>query len=138
MKNGGLFGNILKPKLWLSLAFLVLLMFVSSQLLTVLHKKSDIDQEIAALREEAALAESQNSQLKKMIEYLQSEQFAEEQAKLKLGLKKDGEKVAVITGLDASNVVQSAVVSSSSSLTASDLKANWQRWLAYFLRPNHY
>ena len=131
MKHQGVLSNILKPKLWLSLALLALLIFILAQLFSSWNKKSDIDQEIDALKEEAAKAESQNSQFKKMIEYLESDQFAEEQAKLKLGLRKDGEQVAVITGLaEAATSVATATAAGS---TNTALGSNWRRWLDYFL-----
>ena len=132
MRHRSGLNNVLKPKLWLSLGLLALLIFLSSQLLASLKKKSSIDQEISALKEEASNAESQNSQFKKMIEYLESEQFAEEQAKLKLGLKKEGEQVAVITGLDEATSSQE-VASSSDSSESINLINNWHRWFDYFL-----
>jgi len=132
MRHRSGLNNVLKPKLWLSLGLLALLIFLSSQLLASLKKKSSIDQEISALKEEASKAESQNSQFKKMIEYLESEQFAEEQAKLKLGLKKEGEQVAVITGLDEATSSQE-VASSSDSSESINLINNWHRWFDYFL-----
>jgi cell division protein FtsB len=133
MKQRGILSNILKPKLWLSLALLALLIFLLSQLWTALGKKNDLDKEIASLKEEAAQAEAQNSQFKKMIDYLQSDQFAEEQAKLKLGLKKEGEQVAVVTGLDnASNTMATATFGENTPAPVS-LANNWQNWLNYFL-----
>ncbi len=131
MKHQGVLSNILKPKLWLSLALLALLIFILAQLFSSWNKKSDIDQEIDALKEEAAKAEAQNSQFKKMIEYLESDQFAEEQAKLKLGLRKDGEQVAVITGLE--DVATSAATTTAAGSTNTALGGNWRHWLDYFL-----
>ena len=135
MRQRGILNNVFKPKLWLSLVLLLLLIFLLSQLYASWNKKSDIDREIASLKEEAAKAEAQNSQFKKMIEYLESDQFAEEQAKLKLGLKKEGEQVAVITGLDEATTT----ASSAEALADPEIEAlggNWQRWLDYFLKQN--
>ncbi len=131
MKQRGILSNLFKPKLWLSLGLLVLLIFLLSQLFSSIGKRSEVDKEIASLKEEAAKAESQNSQFKKMIEYLESDQFAEEQAKLKLGLKKEGEQVAVVTGLDSATTSTSTASTDISTTTA--LGSNWQRWLDYFL-----
>jgi cell division protein FtsB len=135
MRQRGILNNVFKPKLWLSLVLLLLLIFLLSQLYASWNKKSDIDREIASLKEEAAKAEAQNSQFKKMIEYLESDQFAEEQAKLKLGLKKEGEQVAVITGLDEATTTASSAEAVANSETEA-LGGNWQRWLDYFLKQN--
>jgi len=129
MMSRGFFSNVLKPKLWLSLGLLALLIFLATRLTGVWRQQSAVDKEIASLKQEAAKAQSQNSQFKKMIDYLESDQFAEEQAKLKLGLKKEGERVAVVTGLD---VATTAATTSDAGAASGSLRDNWHHWLEYF------
>ena len=122
-------------KIWMSLFLVVALFLLLSSLFNVLNKKSAIDEEIDALKTEAARAQSQNSEFKKMIQYLESDQFVEEQAKLKMGLKREGEKVAVVTNSSDSPAVvdnlEQTVEDGPSKTTG--LKERWQRWFDYFL-----
>jgi cell division protein FtsB len=122
-------------KIWMSLFLVVVLGLLLSAQFNVLNKTSAIDDEINALKTEAARAQAQNSGFKKMVQYLQSNQFVEEQAKLKMGLKQEGEKVVVVT--TSSN--SPAVVNDSEPVVSDDisetvgLQERWQRWFDYFL-----
>jgi len=59
-------------------------------------KQYGINGEIKDLEKEISGVESKNSELKGLIDYLGSDQFAEEQARLNLNYKKKGEEVLVI------------------------------------------
>jgi len=66
---------------------------------------------------------------------LESEQFVEEQAKLKMGLKREGEKVAVVTDADQAEPIadQAEPVAQTGTPQTAGLKERWQRWFDYFL-----
>ncbi len=134
-KAGRKMFGFFRLKIWMSLFLVVALFLLLSSLFNVLNKKSAIDEEIDALKTEAARAQSQNSEFKKMIQYLESDQFVEEQAKLKMGLKREGEKVAVVTNSSDSPAVvdnlEQTVEDGPSETTG--LKERWQRWFDYFL-----
>lgn len=134
-RSGRKIFGFFKLKIWMSLFLVVVLGLLLSSLFNVLNKKSAIDEEINALKTEAARAQSQNSEFKQMIQYLQSDQFVEEQAKLKMGLRREGEKVAVVTNASDSPVVvanpEPAVANSQPD--NSGLQERWQRWFDYFL-----
>lgn len=83
------------PKVF-ALGLLALLVAISIPISKNISKRYTIDQEIKDLEKEIEELEAGNRNLKKMIDYLESDQFAEEQARLKLGLKKPGEEVVVI------------------------------------------
>jgi len=92
------------------------------------------------LEKEIANLENKNSNFKDLVSYLESNQFVEEQARLKLGLKKEGEDVAVIkNGLD--NKIENNLTATSSSIfnipgldkaNSVDPISNLQKWLKYF------
>ena len=124
--------SFLKPKLWLSFVLLAALVLIGIALADSWSNKSAVDEEISALKAEAEKAEAQNSQFKKMLSYLESEQFVEEQAKLKMGLKRPGEKVAVITESLATGSEADQVASATPDKISFG-QARWQRWLEYFL-----
>lgn len=75
---------------------LVILVLISIPLARNVSQRYKINKEIKDLEAEIQVLEKQNSGLKNFVEYLGSEQFVEEQARLNLGLKKNGEEVAVV------------------------------------------
>jgi len=134
-RSGRKVFGFFKLKIWMSLFLVVILGLLLSALFNVSDKTSSIDEEINSLKTEAARAQSQNSEFKKMIQYLESDQFVEEQAKLKMGLRKEGEKVAVVTnpsGSPAITPTTEPVVEANNPETAG-LQERWQKWFDYFL-----
>lgn len=73
-----------------------LIVLISFPLAKNVSKRYHLSKEIKELDKEIAEFESKNKDLKELITYLESEQFVEEKARLNLGLKKEGEKVAEI------------------------------------------
>ncbi len=82
----------------LSLSFLGLLIvfLIGLPLINKIKQRNEIKKEIIDLQKEIRDLEEKNSKLEKIVSYLESDQFIEEQARLKLGLKKPGEEVVVI------------------------------------------
>jgi cell division protein FtsL len=60
-----------------------------------------VNNEIGDLQKQINNLESSNNDLAKMETYLQSDQYAEKEARINLGLKKPSEKVAVIENTDS-------------------------------------
>lgn len=80
---------------------LIVLVLISIPLARNVSQRYKINQEIKDLENEIKVLQKQNSGLKDFVDYLGSQQFVEEQARLNLGLKKAGEEVAVIKTDDA-------------------------------------
>lgn len=127
--------NFLKSQLLLSVFLIVVLIFLSWPLAANLNKRSRLDREIEQLKVELARNQAQNNDFKKMIEYLDSDQFALEQAKLNLNLKKDGEKVVSIKDLDvpqeSGQVMEVAPVETELKAPFS-VRSRTKLWLDYF------
>lgn len=87
---------IFSPKV-LTFFCLVLLILLSVPVVKKIKQKQRVDAEITNLQEEVASLEKENQELDKLIEYLKSDQFLEEQTRMNLGFKKPGEEVLVIT-----------------------------------------
>jgi cell division protein FtsB len=64
------------------------------------RQRVQADKEIMDLGKEISALETENEDLKKLKIYLESDQFAEKEARLNLGLKKKGEQVAVIEKIE--------------------------------------
>jgi cell division protein FtsB len=128
------------PK-FLSLIGLTVIVFIGFPLAQNAVKQYRINKEIGELRGEIASLEGKSVDLKKFISYLESDQFAEEQARLILNLKKAGEELTVIK--PATNGLESA--SSSTDNLIFDIPghkkeapprelSNPRKWLNYFLK----
>lgn len=124
-------GFIFRP-ISITLLGLIILIFLSIPLYEKFKQKNIVNAEIEELKNEIARTGEENLELSKMIDYLESEQFKEGQARLNFGLKKRGENVAVIRpsllndSLDATST--KSKINSPSQLNIS----NSERWMEYF------
>ncbi len=110
---------------WLFAGVLVLLLFFSVSLVREVMRKMEIKQEIKRLEDKINSLESDNRELESLIQYLQTEEFIEQEARAKLSLKKPGEKVvAVPDNLEVEPDTQS-------SSTDGEMP-NWRLWWQYF------
>lgn len=134
-KGGQWLRYFMKSQLLLFLALVVLVVVSIWPLTKNYRQKMLIDREIATLKAEIAKAQSQNSDFKKIITYLESDQFAEEQARLNLNLKKPGENVV---SLKDAEVTELSDQDKSKTEAVVELKAPFSvrisvnRWLDYF------
>ncbi len=84
--------------------------------------------------------ENKNIDLNKFVSYLESDQFLEEQARLKLNLKGQGENVAVIKNASTDNQPSLEATSTIFDLTGLNKAqpqktvTNAQRWWKYFFK----
>jgi len=126
---------------FLAMFGLIIIILISFPLVKNVSRGYKTNQEIKKLEKEIANLESKSSNFKDIISYLESEQFVEEQARLKLGLKKQGESAAVIKSKLNKAEDNSATTSSSifniPGLSKTDLVKqinNLQRWQKYFFK----
>ena len=87
----------------LMLIGLVVLVLISVPLARNMSKRYRVNDEINDLQREIDDLEGRNSELKNLVEYLNSDSFVEEQARLKLNYKKIGEEVFVIKDIPVSS-----------------------------------
>ncbi|MDP3043056.1 MAG: septum formation initiator family protein [bacterium] len=96
-----LLTRILFNQKTLALVGLAVIILISFPLAKNISQRYKISQEIKELESEINNLENQNTNLKEFMNYLESDQFVEEKARLNLGLKKEGEEVAVISNESA-------------------------------------
>ncbi len=106
----------------IGLSFLILILF---PLAKTYSQRKLVEQEINEVKKEISDFESKNQELKEMINYLQSDQSLEEQARLNLNLKKPGETVIVI---NEKKIATSTVNTDDEAKDFSNLK----KWWYYF------
>jgi cell division protein FtsB len=122
---------------FLTIIGLFLILLICFPLYRHVRQRRIIDNEIAKLRSEIKNFEEKNSKLKELVDYLKSDEFFEEQARLKLGLAKEGEKVFIIKKEDQ-NAQNEAGKNSADYFSAGELdgsgtrESNFSRWLRYF------
>lgn len=91
--------------------------------------------QVRRLRDDVAAEEQRQRDLQNLLTYLQSPTFQERQARLELGLKKNGERVLVVPP-NSTDTPSSATKTSPTSTTDSPatVPSNPTRWWRYFLR----
>lgn len=90
------FWKILSSKILFVFLFLFLI-FLGLATGKITAKRNKVNNDIKNLKKEIEDIENQNNNLTSMIEYLDTMSFKEKEARLKLGLQKEGEKTVIIT-----------------------------------------
>lgn len=95
-----------------------------------------IEEEVAALEAEAEKIKRENETFTERISYFSSDAFREQEAKSKLGLKKNDETVVVIkrgTALSERDTATGPEATPSAAAGADVYLPNYQKWLALFI-----
>jgi len=124
-RNSRLSGFFISP-LFLSLVLLGLLAVIIFPLYKNMTNRYRIDREIEVLKSEIESMENGSNDLKKLLAYLESDQFAETEARLNFGMKKKGEEVVVIKEDETV-----AALGLAADVSMGDLP-NPVKWLRYF------
>ena len=122
----GFWANFWASQLLVTCLGLGLLVLVAVPLLKNYAKQRAVNNEVEGIKKEIADFESKNKDLSEMLQYLQSKDSLEEQARLNLGLKKPGEKVVVIS--------ESSIASSSATSSEDVETGNLVKWWRYFFK----
>ena len=102
-----------------------------------------INKEIGDLESQISKTQNKNQDLQKLISYLGSDQYVEEQARENLGMMKSGEQVVVVKGLpDTAQKTTPQekednrvfIVPGLDKAQAKETISNPQRWVAYFFK----
>jgi len=85
---------------WFLIAIAIIFFLLTASLFKELFRSYQINKEINTLKEQIAQLEVDNQEFIEFVEYLKTNRYFEEQARLKLGLKAPGEHVIVLKGED--------------------------------------
>ena len=111
----------------------MILLIIVLPLFKNINKQYKVNQEIKDLQNEIIALEKNNQDLLKLINFLESDQFITEQARLKLNYKKEGEDVVVIK--DKEDTANKMKIFESGKRPEENLN-NPERWLRFFIKPN--
>lgn len=87
-------------------------------------KAHRVNAEVGQLQTEIARLEAQNQDFEQLVKYLNTDTFIEQEAKLKLGLKKENENLVIIP--------DSEVSAAGGNKVDVENKTNPAKWWAYF------
>ncbi|MDP2708642.1 MAG: septum formation initiator family protein [bacterium] len=135
-----IFSKILYNQKFLTLLGLAAIILISVPFAKNSIKQYRINKEINGLKKEISELQDKNSDLKNFVSYLESDQFAEEQARLKLGLKKPGEELTVIKKGDNEAPAGAVLPNNIFNIPGYNkekpprLAANPEKWFYYFFK----
>ncbi|MCD4762078.1 septum formation initiator family protein [bacterium] len=114
---------------------------VSIPLARNVSKQYKINREVHELQGEIAALEAKNDKLGDLIDYLDSNHFIDEQARINLGLRSEGEELVIIKEKQSKETaINDKIEKSVYNIQGFDhepqkkIKNNPQRWLEYFLK----
>lgn len=99
---------------------LVLVMIITAKILV---QKRMVDREVAKLQNQMDRISSENQELGSLVQYLNTPEYKEREAREKLNLAKEGEHIVVLPQGDTSGATQEQV---------EQKQSNYKLWLSYF------
>lgn len=118
--------RLVSSQRFLAIVGLSLFIMISLPLARTYSQKKIIEQEVAEMQETIRRYEQETAEFREMMQYLDSDQSLESQARLTLNLKKPGEMVVVIEREEDKN----QAVRTGSEVVVE--KNNFKKWREYF------
>jgi cell division protein FtsB len=119
--QGSIFGRLLRSKIFF--AVIIILFIVSSlELLNEIGRRNKISYEIKKQRDQIEKLQQQNTDLSSLIQYLNTDNYVESEARKKLNLSKSGESLVVVEN------------ASTTAFNDDNKIPNSLRWWNYFFR----
>jgi len=81
---------------WFLAFLLIVFCLITIALMKEFYRSHQINNEIAQLQKEIQALEGKNNEFSEFVEFLKTDVYVEEQARIKLGMKAPGEKVIVL------------------------------------------
>jgi len=97
-------------------------------------KQSKINQEIEDIESEISAIDQKNNELKEMIDYLNSDEFVLERARLNLNFKREGEEVVVIPDKNNKKNEEKTPYSIKPGTNQAKEDSNPIKWFKYFFK----
>lgn len=132
-QNESLLKKVFTSKIFL-LSMVGVLVFLGVQVGKESYRKYQLQQEINSLKSEISKIEGENRKLDKLMEYFKKDSYLEQEARVKLNLKKPGEKMVVFPETESSAATKDGSKEADKTKTGSAEKVdvNYWRWWEYF------
>ncbi|MFH1366602.1 MAG: septum formation initiator family protein [Patescibacteria group bacterium] len=132
VKNRSFFIQIISSKLFIITGFAVLV-FMGVSLSKEVVRRVEISTQVSSLENEISSLEKKNSDLSELIAYFKSESYREREARLKLGLEKEGEQMIILPKDYLINSAQGVNSGTEGSDLINEAPAS-QKWWNYFFK----
>lgn len=119
--------GFLKSKTFIVIGIVFTILVITASAREI-FRRLQIEKEIELLQEETRMLENKNIELKALIEYFQTESYAERQAREKLNLQKGGEKAVIISENMSDEI-------SLERAKQKEEKSNIKKWWDFFFGP---
>jgi len=96
------------------------------------YRRYQIQREIEDLEVQAEKKEKENQKLRGLVEYFRTNDFQEREAKEKLSLQKENEKVVLVKDAPQKEDKIKEEKESSQNTTQKDERSNYKKWWDYF------
>ncbi len=133
MKKKNFFVKFFHSKLSI-VVLLFILIFLLFSINKVISKRNQVNKDIEEFKKEIDDLEKQKNNLTNLIDYLDTLSFKEKEARLKLGLQKEGEKTIVITNPYLDTKKEDTTVNENKKISVYD---NISKWWNYFFSKNN-
>jgi cell division protein DivIC len=127
-KTDGLAKNLFY--VFVAILLLAVLLYVTYRLSNKVYKRNQINKEVMKLQTEIANLNQENQDLNELINYLQTDDFKEKEAKDKLNLIKEGEQLVLVK--EKESQLQEIVEEEKSKTEVVVNHANYYWWWYYF------
>jgi cell division protein FtsB len=117
------------------LAGLLILILIGISLGKETYRKRQIQKEIEGLEEQINQLGQENNDMNNLISYLQSNDFTEKEAREKLNLQKNDEKMIILQKEIVPQGSSEASGADSTPTPVMDGSPNWQKWWKHFFQP---
>lgn len=114
------------------LAGLAILILIGISLGKEVYRKKQIQKEIDGLQEQISQLGQSNGDMENLISYLSSTDFQEKEAREKLNLQKNDEKMIVLRKDVVQPNIQTPNQDANRQAPPEDNSPNWQKWWQYF------
>lgn len=121
-----------RPSWWAVVVSGVLLAVFLVAIVRELINGHQVRQQVQRLQREVATAGQHQRQLRDLIDYLQSPTFQEREARLQLGLKKNGEQVIVVPPSNDNLNHGSGFETADGQVSGQSTSSHPARWWSYF------
>ncbi|MBU4030783.1 septum formation initiator family protein [Patescibacteria group bacterium] len=133
-RDENIIKKVLGSKIFLFLAVLALIYLVIN-LGRESYRKHQLTKEVDNLKLEIERLEGSNQQLANLMDYFKEESFIEKEARLKLNLKKPGEKVVILSDyFNTSSNLDALSNGSHNTETTEEESTNYWKWWEYFFQ----
>lgn len=124
-------------KKWFLVCSSCLVLLVSAALVKEFIRSHKINSEILALEQQIRAIEDENKQMQLFVDYLKTDRYMEEQARLKFGKQYPGEKMIVLKDADKVSETDAKSLRDNKSLSSDTLQiSNPGRWWNYFFHKS--